>query len=345
MQYHMTCYFAYMAIEEGSEVLLQQNVNSVSEEEISGKSDELEMVESDEGIEDEQEGFQEVDEKKDQGFFAALFSFIKSIISLFSGDDEKEQDVERKPAHSQATEGELIKSRGKSHDIELQNQKVEEMYNALDKLNAQIQKFEDQKGRLEEKNTTTKLEIQSDMSKEDSGNEKEQKDKAREILQNKQQIEKLNLRIATLMKTHQKLLDKIQDVFCQEDEQEVRDDVMKGLEEIEQDVNDMMQQIEAEIYQERLENLNNAITQNNQGIESIETDLANLMQSISIDNQNGQDQQDQFNQLLNKKESLIQENQSNQAIVGILMQDAKESGFVKSLKANRANVPDNKLSL
>ncbi len=82
----MTCYFAYMAIEEGGEVLPQQNVNPVSEEEISEKSDE--------GIEGEQEGFQEVDEKKDQGFFAALFSFIKSIISFFFGDDEKEQDVE-----------------------------------------------------------------------------------------------------------------------------------------------------------------------------------------------------------------------------------------------------------
>lgn len=322
-----------MEIKKEMEIPFEETIDSTTKQTIC-KLDELEMIDSDNVIEDEKEYFQEVDEKKDQGPFKKLSSFIKVLFD----DDEKSEGMERKPAHSQATEDERSNSQGKNHDLALQN-KVEEMHNALDKLTAKIQEFKDKKANLEERNTNMKSAIQNDMSKEDGGNDKEkQKDKPREISQNNKQIEKLNSRIAVLLKRHQQLRDKIEDIFDQEDEQEVRADVMKGLvrnQAFDTEVNNTMPELGAEVYQERLENLNNAINQNNKEVESVDKEIEGIVQSISSGDQNGHDHQIQLNQLLDKKELLEQESQSNRAIIGILTQDAKEGGFVGNLIEGR----------
>ena len=68
---------------------------------------------SDKNIGENQENNNELDKKEEKGFFATLLSFIKSIISLFFGDDEKGEDIEKNLlTHSQQKrEGEMLKIR------------------------------------------------------------------------------------------------------------------------------------------------------------------------------------------------------------------------------------------
>jgi hypothetical protein len=210
------------------------------------------------------------------------------------------------------------------------------MYDALDKLLDVVKNFNSQKEQLEEKNTAIKSTIQKDMKNEGGGDKKNQEDKAKEILKNNEKIEKLNLRITTLMKKHQQLLDKIEDVFDQEDEQEVRDYMMKEFmsrdPEIAKQADDMMQQLEAEVYQERLSALNSEIEKNNKEVENIDQKVENLLQNTSNDDKN-----DKANQLLDKREKLTQENQSNTEVIKIIKENAIEGGFLEALKDRREN--------
>jgi hypothetical protein len=333
-----------MAIKEGGNLSEFKNSEAETGSYLTEKNNLYDVSEANENpdkdIEEGKENNNELDKKEEKGFLATLLSFIKSIISLFVDYDEKGEDIEKKPAHSFATEEGRGNAKDKNYEPELNNE-VGKVYDALDKLLDVVKNFNSQKEQLEEKNTAIKSTIQNDMNQESGGDKKNQKDKAKEILKNNEKIEKLNLRITTLMKKHQQLLDKIEDVFDQEDEQEVRNYMMQEFmsrdPEIAKQADDMMQQLEAEVYQERLDKLTNEIGENKNEIRNIDQEMEKLLSSISDNKDTNETHQENFNKLLDKKEKLTQENNSNEKIIEIITEDAIEGGFVKALGEKREN--------